>query len=220
MNLEKKDLFVTVLTTYKYKEKRQQFLEKTWLSDVDNYIFASDKDEAKNLKLSERTDYQSAEQKQINSIFYLYGLKQEYKYYLFVDDDTFVNIDNLLLFLNSNNLKTGGRMLSAETDAGNGIFRHFPTLQYYSGGAGFFLDRELLEKIFHGMSYYQETPWGDVSLGLIMQKIGIKVNHLPEFFHSYSPQTLNHNDEKIKKSITYHYVEGQQMENLYQITRK
>jgi hypothetical protein len=219
MTIQNSDVFITVLTTYNYKEKRQKYLENTWLLDVENYIFASDKDEGKNLKLSERTDYQSAEQKQINSIPFLFGLSRKFKYYMFVDDDTFVNVDNLLNFLNSQEIKTAGRILSKTTDSGNGIFRHFPSLEYYSGGAGFLFDRQILEKIFYSMSYYQETPWGDVSLGLIMQKAGIKVEDYSNLFHSFSPKTLNHGKEKIIESITYHYVDPQTMEDLYSLTR-
>lgn len=213
------DLFIVVLTTYKYKETRQKSAEETWLSGVQNYIFASDKDEGRNIKLSNRSDYKSAEEKQINSILYLRSLEKQYKYYLFVDDDTYVNLDNLLDFLNKNEIDTAGQVLSGETDSDNLIFKKYPGFKYYSGGAGFLYNDNLFEKICENMFRYEETNWGDVSLGLIVQRAGIQIKNYSVLFYSQSPWTKKHEEEQIKKSITYHYIKENDMLKLHNIIK-
>ena len=215
------NVFFTIISTGKYKHSRQKTLKQTWMSGSDlllnkNYMFASDIDDEDNVLLSGKTDHSSAEVKHLNSLTYLCKNHNQYEWYFFCDDDTFVNLKNLNYFLSDTNLlkekniSSFGKVLSFRTDPNNPCWSYMgKDFRYYSGGAGYCISRDLLFEVEKKAKLFDETTgYCDLSMGKLMKDCQLlDVGS----FHSTNPWELKHNKETIKKSITYHYMNPQMM---------
>jgi hypothetical protein len=77
-------------------------------------------------------------------------------------------------------------------------------LKYCSGGAGYLIHSELLDKITQNVTILN-TGYSDVTLGLFLRDLGIKsMNHI--FFKSQPPSFYNTPDKEISNYITFHYI--------------
>ena len=73
---------------------------ETWGKNVDFFFYSDHEDfDKKIIKVSDRTDYQSNEEKHINIIQYVADNIKGYDWYFFCDDDTFVNTKKLESFV-------------------------------------------------------------------------------------------------------------------------
>lgn len=210
------NIFFNIISTQKFINTRQKHLKETWLKNIKNYIFASDIDNDDNIKLSDKHDHSSGEEKQINIFNYLLKNKK-FDYYFFCDDDTFVNIKILNKYLLTFDQNNAGNILSRARDPLNPQWLTTPSLQYFSGGAGFILNREIVETIANNLFLRQDNRYGDVSLGIIMDKLNISLNH-SDLFNKDTPENLKHDIKNIKNSLTYHYVRDDMMYKLHEDT--
>ena len=211
-----KTLFA-ILSTDKYKDTRQKALKRSWLISQD-YFFASDKTDEDQVKLSDKTDHSSAEEKQLNSLTYIvnHGLLN-YDHFFFCDDDTSVNISLWNKLSHTFLGKNIGWIISPESDPRNPIWQRVRNFKYFSGGAGFVLTRNAVLAMAEFVPHYKErTKYGDISIGNIIQRLGIPIEHC-ELFHMDVPSVYGHNNTDIKTNLTYHYVKEPQMKELYEI---
>lgn len=210
------NIFFSILSSQKFIDTRQKDIKNTWLLNYKNYTFASDIESEDNAKLSERTDAISGEEKQINSFKYLYDNKKGFDWYFFCDDDTFVNINNLSSFINENkNMESFGYLFSYETCPENSYVwsNYGKDFQYYSGGAGFCLRSDALQKVASCTTSVR-TKYGDVTSGILFKEAKINLHHCQRM-NLYSPGRYNHSSENIKHSLTYHYIKDEMMYDLY-----
>lgn len=204
-----------VNTTRKHTDRIEN-IQKTWFHKIDT-VFYSDHEDLENniLKVSNRDDYASGEEKQINVLNRLKNLTDEddnslldlYKWFFFVDDDTFVNVDNLrehLKFFNEDIVY--GSIFDSVKDSENPVYKNgvIPKESTFpSGGAGFLVSSKVVRYIGEFKNY--NTCCGDVSVGLnfFFNKVE---QHNVEFFNSQNPEFYGHGEKEIEKSITYHYI--------------
>ena len=178
--------------------QRYYNVKETWGKDVDCLFYSDHEDKEKNIvKVSNRTDYHSNEEKHINSLKYINENHKGYEWYFFCDDDTFVDINKLEKLLDT---------LDKESVYGS-IIHSWPrdkTLGYCSGGAGYLISNKLLEIIGVNIEILK-TGYSDVTLGIYLRNSNIEVKDL-DFFKSQPPESYSLNELDIPKYITFHYI--------------
>jgi hypothetical protein len=180
--------------------QRYYNVKESWGKNVDCLFYSDHNDVDKNIiKVSDRTDYHSNEEKHINSLQYVSTNIKDYEWFFFCDDDTFVNtqkLEGLLDIFDKNSIH--GSLL----DEG-----HWPTdksLNFCSGGAGYLIHSELLTNIIEHIKILN-TGYSDVTLGLHLRTLNIKsINH--NFFKSQPPSFFNIPINETKNYITFHYI--------------
>jgi hypothetical protein len=215
----KKILYVILHTCT--RPERYEAVVNTWGKDVDFIFYADcDDEEKKIIKVSDDTSYSSNEAKHVNVIKYLFDNDYQYEWFFFCDDDTFVNTKKLEENLNN---------FDKEKIIGQKLKGTWPTdtnLEYCSGGAGYLINKNILEKIAP-MITIKDTGYSDVTLGLSIIELGLKVvNQIPklvtqiehnEKFNGQSPTYYNIDISSIKDVFTYHYIDSQTMVEMYEI---
>lgn len=201
-----------IMESHKNRELTE-FSLSTWINFNDVYIFTdkcNDNDE-RFIKITERDDYHSNAIKCILGLRFMYEKHSDFDFFVFIDNDTHINVKNLNNFLldkKNDELKSYGSILN-----------NWPTdksLYYLSGGAGIILTNRSMvelykilendEKIFectnsncHNSVIYD---YSDVLLGYHMRNIGVELIN-SNLFHSQPPDFYN---DEIKNSISYHYI--------------
>ncbi len=176
---------------------RYENIVETWGKDK-NIIFYSDYEDLdkKIYKVSNRTDYHSAEEKHLNVITLIKEKFASYDWFFFCDDDTFVNTKNLE---NENFDKNfiHGYVITGE-------WPHDVTLPFCSGGAGYLVSKENLFKIAENI-FIPHTGTSDVSFGVIVKNCNLYfLNN--EKFNSQAPEFYENKEDKLKNFITFHYI--------------
>lgn len=215
--LNKEDIFFSILSCKDFISTRQKHLKSSWVQNI-KYMFASDITTEDNVMLTTQTGHISAEIKQLESLNYILKNHANFEWYFFCDDDTFVNVENLINYLNSlpEHISNIGKVLSSETDPMNPTWKAFNKgFKYYSGGAGFAIRKDLLTKL-SCKKLYITTKYSDVSMGLLLADESL---HDCNLLNCNIPVVENHTIEQIKKSITYHYVKDDLMCSLGEITK-
>lgn len=197
----KKILFV-ILHGEVYKD-RYHSIKNTWGKHVDTLFYSDYENLEQNIvKVSDNKTYSSNEEKHINVIKNLENfVNNDYEWFFFCDDDTFVNVSMLEKKLNDfdPNYVHGSVINCWPSDR---------LLSYCSGGAGYLIHNTLLSKIKLNLKNYN-TGYSDVSLGLSLRENGVKVlNH--ELFNSQAPSFYGFGVDSIKKLITFHYIKSEQ----------
>lgn len=175
-------------------------IKETWGKNVDCLFYSDHEDKEKNIiKVSNRTDYHSNEEKHINSLHYVSNNIKDYEWFFFCDDDTFVNtkkLEDILHTFDKDSIH--GSLL----DEGN--WPGDRSLNFCSGGAGYLIHSELLNEIIQHVSILN-TGCADVTLGLCLRNLGVKsINH--DFFKSQPPSFFNIPIDETKNYITFHYI--------------
>jgi hypothetical protein len=220
-----KKIVCFVNTTKKHNDRIENILN-TWSNKIDTVFYSDHHDETKNvIKVSNRDDYTSGEEKQINVLNMIEDLMNEddeslldvYDWVFFVDDDTFVNVQNLKKHIESfDENKVYGSIFNSIKDAENPMYvnKVVPLeAKFPSGGAGFLVSTKVIKSIGTFSNYH--TICGDVSAGLnfYFNKIEQVDNNL---FNSQSPKFYQHTDEQIDQMITYHYIKtSEEMNKLF-----
>ena len=197
-------LLISIMSS-RNNTRRQENILDTWGKEVDIMFYSDHLDEEKNIiKVSDRTDYHSNEEKHINALNYILQNKKDYDWYFFCDDDTYVNVSNLKKFIESaDETKVHGFKISYKKCPDNPIYEIIPkNIEYLSGGAGYLIFKDTLfsynEFINHDKGY------SDVSFGInIHNKTKIEDSNL---FHSQPPEFYNHNFLQKREMVTYHYI--------------
>lgn len=192
-----------IMTSHKRIQHINNILN-TWAKDID-CIFYSDHQLDIILKVTDRDDYLSNEIKTINIINQLPEKYLEFDWYLFCDDDTFVNTK--LLKENINNFD--------KNEVVGSMMNYWPndrSIYYLSGGAGFLMHKNIYLKIRNNISIYN-TGYNDVSLGIFYRNNNIKIAD-SKLFNSQPPDTYSISD--VHNFITFHYIKTfEDMNNLY-----
>ena len=200
-----------------------QAVLETWGKDVPNIYFATDVDmnDHRFIKSSDRNDYRSTGQKQINLSLHMFNNLPKTKWYFLADDDSYIYKDNLLELLDQ-----------YKTDEPVAIGKVIDCcswdwdLLYLSGGAGMAFNRAAFEKVceffsfsdnkdssgefFPGcgeMSPYEHHTtlqiYGDVAIGYALKYFNIKPITCDGFFgrppESAENDQLKHGIELKKK---------------------
>jgi hypothetical protein len=194
----KKNILYVVLHGSMYAD-RYFNVKETWGKSVDCLFYSDHEDSEKNIiKVSDRTDYHSNEEKHINSLIYVSNNIKDYEWFFFCDNDTFVNTEKLESLLSQ---------FDKDSVHGSILNRHWPadtSLNFCSGGAGYLIHNELLDKITQNISILN-TGCSDVTLGLCLRDLGIKsVNY--DLFNSQPPAFHNIPISETKNYITFHYI--------------
>lgn len=204
------NILYCVIHTKKQSDRHESII-KTWGKNKEIIFYSDHEDMSRNIfKVSDRSDYCSGEEKQINIIDFLINNKtySNYDWYFFCDNDTFVNTNHCVeLIKNFSINKVHGLVLS-------GTYPADRSLNYCSGGAGFLINKHIMDKLYGNVRVHN-SGWGDVSLGLCLRELGISCeNH--SCFHAFPPKNYNYNLETIKEQLTFHYITSMTaMQSLY-----
>jgi hypothetical protein len=197
-----------VIHTEKQKERHYNIMQ-TWGKDVDVIFYSDFESESNVIKVTDKNDYNSGEDKQINIINEFPSDKLNYDWYFFVDNDSFVNTNKLFDFIHhANENKVYGEVMNTwAVDL---------SLYYCLGGAGILMSRKILLELI-GKLKYNNVGWGDVSLGINLRKLSISVEN-SNLFHSQLPEFYKIDEKEIKNFITFHYVKTfDHMNRLYSL---
>jgi len=179
---------------------------ETWGKNVD-VLFYSDHEELPNIiKVSNNSDYSSGEDKQINIINNFPDDKMNYDWFVFVDNDSFVNTKKILSEIEGFDKNVvHGQVCNCWSNDVN--------LFYCLGGAGIFVSKEILIKL-KGNLTHNPVIWGDVSLGINLRNLNIQVIN-NTLCHSQPASYYNILENEIKNNLTFHYIkEKNVMEHL------
>jgi len=191
-------------------DERYHNIISTWGKNVDCLFYSDHEDNDKKIiKVSNRTDYHSNEEKHINIIKYVSNNIKDYEWFFFCDDDTFVNTKKLEFLLNTFDEEcVHGSVL-------NGTWPGDITLNYCSGGAGYLIHSKLINKIAQNIEI-RNTGYSDVTLGLFLRDNNIKsINY--ELFNSQPPDFHNVPIINVKNYISFHYIKTMDyMNNLFE----
>jgi hypothetical protein len=219
-----------VITCDKYHYTRVNDVRQTW-GDGENLLFLSDGNVGDDI-----IGYEYLQRGYENIWMKLYEfLKNNSNFdddwYLFADDDTYVNKKNIITLLNNYKPEDAicighvGLLNSDATDM-DGNFTGFPLqtisgektilpIRYVSGGAGFILSRTSMKLICDYLTNleYQKVPRSynsDVTFGFWMRNCGILIKDVKGFWWT-NPSELNHDLNQINESFTYHYIDSDNM---------
>lgn len=186
-----------LLTTEKYTD-RQDNIINSWGKDVDLYFYSEHSDSSRNVL--QVCDVNNVEVKQISIFNKIKNDYQNYEWYFFGDDDTFVNVKKLTQDLDTFDInKVHGQ------DLGYGDSRCWGELHYPSGGAGFLINKKILYNFFDSKNY--NVGWSDVTFGLNMLDKKIEIEHNSNFL-SQHPSFYGISIDDCHKYYTFHYVKS------------
>jgi len=199
-----------ILTCELFLPTRAQWQNSTFLQKVDkkDVYFISCKMSGENVYgWDTPDDYHSCPLKYM--LFIRNMNITDYDWYVFIDDDTYMNTPNLNLFLDNYDSSQLFYIGSKRFDQWN--------VKYMSGGAGFCLSKPLYAKLadyVRSKSEYSELYFnynGDVTLGSW-------VSNIPDVIHvdddKFSASKHN-NDEQLNGFISFHYLKTKEEFDFY-----
>lgn len=170
---------------------------QTWGCDQ-NMLFYGDYEDENVIKVSDKTDYSSGEDKQINIINQFPDEHLIYDWYIFVDDDSFINTSLLPTFLS----RLDPQKVHGQT--GN-TYHPDKTLFYCYGGAGIFMNHDMLSNM-RGVLEHNDVVWGDVSLGMNMRRLGVSICDHGDVCHNGTPASFKVKRDQVKNHVSFHYI--------------
>ena len=231
---QKVRVLIWVMTSPKTLNTRAIYVKNSWGKRVDNLLFFSSESDPYiptiGLNISEGYSHLTA--KSMHGFRYVYQHHfQDADWFMKVDDDTYVIMENLRYFLSDKN---------SSVPVYYGL--HFKVLVkqgYHSGGAGYVLSKEALRRLAttgsNSSLCSQDQGYEDVRMGRCLEKLGVKIgSSLDKFgrsrFHCFSPYVhifgsflyprwFNHYQKDNNMGvgnmsdypITFHYIRGEQM---------
>ncbi|KAJ6660356.1 hypothetical protein lerEdw1_017779 [Lerista edwardsae] len=226
--LELKDIFIAVKTTRKYHKMRLNLLFQTWISQAkgQTFIFTDWEDQELRLRAGDRvinTNCSAVHTRQAlcckMSVEYDKFLESGRKWFCHVDDDNYVNLQNLLHLLSgfshSQDVYVGRPSLDHPIEAAGHVRNDGSTtvkFWFATGGAGFCISRGLALKM---------SPWAslgsfistaerirlpdDCTIGYIIEGLlEVKLLHSP-LFHSHLENLQRLHNEAVLKQVTLSY---------------
>lgn len=217
-------LLYTVLTCRAYYRTRLTAVQDTWAKQVENIVFLGDDmhygGDRRILGFDVPPGYDHCGLKFYRYFLWLRNMGPKYAWYLICDDDTYIfrcRIDKALCGMNPEERVCWGRETIIRHAAYHQQLRgeYALPLNYPSGGAGFVLSGALVAALGQYLAHQEQrdpsarhTPfsrYGDVSIGLWMQKVGGRMLNDDRWIPS-SPSRLKHGAESIANNLSYHYV--------------
>lgn len=221
-----------VLTCKKYHDTRVKTIKQTWGQDIET-VFLSDENDGNDIigYSDVVAEYDSVFLKHLAFLKRYNNLNADW--YIFCDDDTFLNIPNIKNVLkkynSEDNIIIGSRCVlnNDGTDAHgdqtgflmhtiHGDEAHLP-VEHPSGGAGFIITKTTFLKLKEYLKNNRKIGFcykSDVTFGFWVNQVKAKFidNRL---FTGNTPQVYNHTEQDIKNNLTYHYVNEDLMKQLY-----
>jgi hypothetical protein len=207
INKNKKKILYLILSTRRNKDRQKNILD-SWGHDQDVFFYSEYDDPP--LKVIKVCEENNVVKKQI-FIFdkikkYFYD---QYEWFFFGDDDTFVNTNLLLKKLD----QYDKNHLHGVDMGGN-----WGDLTFPSGGAGFLINNQIIHNFFE--PDVPNVPHSDVAIGFLMRHKNIKLMSAVGFCYS----TPDHHKIKMDETcnyVTFHYIrDRQEMMDLYDICQK
>ena len=179
-------IFCLILTTENNLKTKAKVVHETWASKCDNYTFISmipgqaPSQERKEIKynnlfnLLKPKDFLKDTYGNLTSKIYaafkdVYSHNQNYDWFLKADDDTFIFIDNLRLFLKDKN--------QSESVTYGYNFKVLVKEGYHSGGGGYLLSQEsmsrLANKLIDDLNFCPNSGIEDVDVAKCLRKLDV-----------------------------------------------
>ena len=208
-----KNILISIISSYKHTKSRLKYLFDTWYKDSENVIILSDHEDKDNniFKISDDSSYGSNVDKNFNSYKFLRENYPNYDFYLVLDDDTFLNYNNLKTEIqkyDTNNIYMLGFI-------NEGTLPLDGSLNYCSGGAGCIFNKKTLDILSEVDNTYRRSKFADANVGFFCRDRGIKIIN-NEKFHPREPEYYNYDDKQIKEAVTFHYIKG---DDFYKINK-
>uniref|UniRef100_A0AC35G8Z8 N-acetylgalactosaminide beta-1,3-galactosyltransferase n=1 Tax=Panagrolaimus sp. PS1159 TaxID=55785 RepID=A0AC35G8Z8_9BILA len=172
---KKVKVFCWILTRQQNYESRAIHVKATWARRCNNYVFMSSDDNetlpAINLHIAEGRNHLWGKTKAAFSFLHKHHLN-DYDWFLKADDDTYVIMENLRFMLLAHN--------PSEPVYFGCKFKPYTKQGYMSGGAGYVLSREALNKfVTEGLTNPRmcspsEGGPEDLEMGRCLERIGVK----------------------------------------------
>ena len=205
-------ILVSIISSSKHIDSRIKFIENSWLNDVKNYVILSDfSNESNNTyQITPNSNYESNVEKNFKSFKFFYEKYPDFDWYMNLDDDTFLNYRNLEEYIKT--LPSDKVFMTGFINYGT--LPSDTSLNYCSGGAGYVFNRKTLEILKDIDVRYNRSVFADANIGMFCRDNNIEL--IPsDLFHPRDPDFHNCSLDKTKKSISFHYIIGQEMVNLY-----
>jgi hypothetical protein len=225
-----------ILSCDNYINSRVSVIRETWGMNINKIFLVDSEGSDYNDVLGYNTpmNYDGIQEKYIQ-FFTNYNF-DEFPYYFFTDDDTFIVLSNLQKeSIPEEDVFCIGRHLHLSQEGMDkwGNNTHYPLskisgensflpLDYVSGGSGFILSSKACKKIGEYLRNIDphsipRSAHGDVSIGFWMRACGIKVISSNNFWWDVPENLLNNTWEKYLddgKALTFHYVSPDEMMKL------
>lgn len=219
-------VWVLPISTKKFEDRRNS-IKNTWGKRLP-VTFYSDHQENNCIEVSKRDDYSSAVEKTLNVVRILQSQKEKKvqrimksRWIFFVDDDTWINPDNLkkkLKTLDKQNVY--GELHDYTIQAANGnyavdqVLSLIPNLNWgLHGGAGFLIAPENLMKLNVEKYPNIEIQNGDVAFSILTHLAGLQMVNLDGL--NWNNREFYGGAKVIHNEITFHYVKPLVMENYW-----
>ena len=153
------NVLCAIKTGINHKKSRIPFVEKTWAKHIDHLYFSDYEDENYDMiKTTDKVTYFGAGEKGINFLNLVKDIGRDdkkildlYDWIFYVDDDTFVNVNNLIKFVKTaDNTKVYGSIFDSEKDSDNPVYERniiSKESRFPSGGAGILIGSNVFRKI-------------------------------------------------------------------------
>lgn len=207
-------ILISIISTQKYLESRINLIKNTWLQDTENYVIISDYDDTSlnTVKITEDSTYESNVIKNFESFKHFYKNYSDFDWFLNLDDDTFLNYKNLKSLINT--LSVEDIFMLGRINYGS--LPDDTSLNYCSGGAGYLFNRKTLEMLKDIDMTYNKSRFADANVGFYCRDKNIPIID-NELFHQREPSYYGFDENKIKQSITFHYIFNDEFNKLYNI---
>lgn len=142
--------------------------------------------------------------KTLSAFKYVYQYNSDFDFYLKADDDTYIFMDNLRLFLSSKN-RTNPFAYGYKYQAVNG---------YLSGGAGYLLTNEAITRLINGINgnkiNYLLSQIEDIDISKMLKKVDVnlKVSVDEKGRDLFHPFSIKHHYEGYFPKWMQHYPEN------------
>jgi hypothetical protein len=161
-------------------------------------------------QITQNSDYDSNVEKIFKSFKFFYENYSDFDWFINLDDDTFLNYKNFKEYIES--LSTDEIFMVGHINYGT--LPLDTSLNYCSGGAGYAFNKKTLEILKDIDVRYNQSIFADANIGMFCRDKNIKLIS-SDLFHPRDPEFHNCDLGTIKKSISFHYIIGQEMVNLY-----
>lgn len=207
--VDRKDNYLILILHSHNTRERLKAILRSWGQNA-NILFYADYSDLldKVMQVTKTPSYESGPEKILNCIKFLPQEHLNYDWYVFCDDDTFLNLNLLEKVLPS---------FDKDFVYCNVIkcWEQDPTLEYPSGGAGFAIPNLIFKKLRSESELYA-TRWSDVCIGLNFKKLNIEMKQEGRF-HAHPPYKHDLKLYEVPNHLSFHYVNEEEQKRLHDI---